>query len=195
MSQQTGSVTPERFASGFTFKDYLAQIKVNKNRFEEYYSTIKLSPEDITFFKKAAKVKNGVAKILVLAEEWCPDVWRGLPVMQRIAEAGGIELKVFPRDANLDIMNQFLNQGKFQSIPTVVFYTKDMQYICHWIERPAVAYEERAGIEAAIKKEMPNASDQELHQAIRERTQKLYPSWQQATVKEIRQLLTGKLKV
>ncbi len=188
-------VTAERFAKGLAYKDFLAQIKVNKDRFEEYYNTVKLSSQDVAFFKKAAGSKNGVAKILVLAEEWCPDVWRGLPVMQRIAEAGGIELKVFPRDANLDIMNQFLNHGKFQSIPTVVFYTKDMQYIFHWIERPTVAYEERARIEAALKKEMPNAGDQELHQAIRDRTQKLYPSWQQATVREIRQLLGEKLKI
>ncbi len=59
--------------------------------------------------------------------------------MARIAEAAGIELRVFPRDDNLDIMNEFLNHGESQSIPTFVFYTSDHRYIAHWIERPVKA--------------------------------------------------------
>ena len=31
MARQTSVVTPERFTSGFTYKEYLEQIKVNKN--------------------------------------------------------------------------------------------------------------------------------------------------------------------
>ena len=58
-------------------------------------------------------------------------------MVARIAEAGGMDMKVFPRDANTDIMDEFLKNGEFQSIPTVVFYTKDYNYLFHWIERPA----------------------------------------------------------
>ncbi len=193
MTQSKPSVvTPERFASGLTYKDYVAQVKVNKDQFEKYYGTAKLSAEDREFFRKAAQGAKGVAKILVLGEDWCPDVLRGLPVIARIAEAAGIELRVFPRDQNLDIMNEFLSQGQFQSMPTVVFYTKNQRYIAHWIERPKAASEERAQIEAEIKKQMPNGSEQEIRAATRERTLGRYPAWQQATVQEIRQMLAEK---
>jgi hypothetical protein len=48
-----------------------------------------------------------------------------------------MELRVFPRDDNLDIMSEVpLNRGESQSIPTLVFYTSDHRYIAHWIERP-----------------------------------------------------------
>lgn len=193
MAGKTSVVTPQRFATGFTYGDYLAQVKVNKEQFEKYYATGELSPDDLKFFRQAAQIPNGVGKVLVLGEDWCPDVLRGMPVMARLAEATGIEMRVFPRDQNLDIMNEFLNQGKFMSIPVAVFYTKDLQYLCHWIERPALANEERVKIEEAIKKEMPNASETEFRTATRERTQTRYPAWQKETVHEIRQMLAKKL--
>ena len=193
MSEQTSVVTPERFSSGFTYKDYIAQIKVNSDRFEQYYQSVEVSSDDADFFKKA--VEAGVTKMLVLGEDWCPDVFRGMPVMARISEASGIELRVFPRDENLDIMNEFLKDGEFQSIPTVVLYTDDHDYLGHWIERPAKANEERVQIEAEVKQEMSGASDEEVRNATRERTAARFPAWQQESIKEIRQLISDKAGV
>lgn len=193
MSEQTSVVTPERFSSGFTYNDYIAQIKVNKDRFEQYYQSVEVSPDDADFFKKA--VEAGVTKMLVLGEDWCPDVYRGMPVAARISEASGMELRVFPRDENLDIMNEFLKDGEFQSIPTVVLYTNDHDYLGHWIERPAKANEERVQIEDQVKQEMSGASDEDVRNTIRERTAARFPAWQQESVKEIRQLISDKAGV
>ena len=193
MSEQTSVVTPERFSSGFTYKDYIAQIKVNSDRFEQYYQSVEVSSDDADFFKKA--VEAGVTKMLVLGEDWCPDVFRGMPVMARISEASGIELRVFPRDENLDIMNEFLKDGEFQSIPTVVLYTNDHDYLGHWIERPTKANEERVQIETEVKQEMSGASDEEVRNATRERTAARFPAWQQESIKEIRQLISDKAGV
>ena len=41
MAEQTSVVTLERFATGFTYGDYIAQIKVNHDKFEEYTETSK----------------------------------------------------------------------------------------------------------------------------------------------------------
>ncbi|MCJ7743196.1 MAG: thioredoxin family protein [Dehalococcoidales bacterium] len=193
MTEKPGTVTPERFVSGFTYQDYTAQVKVNKSQFEKYYATGQLSAEDVQFFRKASQAPNGMARMLVLGEDWCPDVFRGLPVIARIAEAAGIELRMFPRDQNLDIMNEFLNQGKFMSMPVAVFYTKDLRYIGHWIERPASANRERTQIEADVRKEKPQASEQEAQMVIRERLQARYPAWQQESIREMRQMLSEKL--
>ncbi len=195
MTQATTVVTPARFAKGLSFKDYLSQIKVNKDKFEEYYTSAAVSRDEAASFKKMVAMPGGPAKVLVLGEDWCPDVYRGLPVITKIAEASGMELRMFPRDANLDIMNEFLNQGQFQSIPTVVFYTKDVKYITHWIERPAFANEERAKITEQVKKEMPSLNDQDFRAEMRKRTTPRYPAWQQATVKEVQQLLAKTLQV
>ena len=151
MARETSVVTPQRYSSGFTYQDYISQIKVNKNWFKQIYDNLQLKPEDAEFFRDAVKHPSGPAKMMVIGEDWCPDVYRGMPVMARIAEASGMEMRTFPRDSNMDIMNEFLKEGKWASIPTAVFYTRDHQYICHWIERPALADREIEEIAAQVK--------------------------------------------
>jgi hypothetical protein len=187
----TTVVTPERYAQGLSYQDFLAQAKVNKDQFETNYKSADVSSDDAAFFKRLA-ASGKVSRLLVLGEDWCPDVYRGMPVAVRIAEVSGIEFRAFPRDKNLDIMNEFLNQGQFQSIPVVVFYDRNLKYVAHWIERPALANEERARITDQVKKEMPGAADQDLRAEVRKRTLVRYAVWQQASVKEMRALLESK---
>ncbi len=194
MVRETSVVTPERFASGFTYQDYLAQIKVNKNWFQQLYDNFQINPEDTEFFRKAVQHPQGPAKMMVIGEDWCPDVYRGMPVMARIAEAADMEVRVFPRDSHMDIMNEFLKEGKWASIPTAVFYTRDHQYICHWIERPALAEREMDEIAAEVQKGLPeDATDQQIRAAARPRNQERFPVWQQESVREIREMLAEHL--
>ena len=193
MAGRTSVVTPERFASGITYEEYIGQINVNQDRFQQSYDRCQLTPEDAEFFTKATQHPQGPAKMLVLGEDWCPDVFRGMPVIARIAEAAGIEMRVFPRDQHLDIMDEFLSNGEFKSIPVAVFYTKDMDYIGHWIERSAQANEERVQIQEAVKREMPNADEQETRAEVRTRSQARTSAWQQASIREMRQLVEKRL--
>ena len=195
MASETSVVTPEKYASGLTFQEYLDQINVNKNWFQQLYDSFQLDAADADFFLKAVALPNGPTKMMVIGEDWCPDVYRGMPVMARMAEAAGMEIRIFPRDANMDIMNEFLKEGKWASIPAVVFYTDDHQYICHWIERPALAAQEMEAIAAQVRMEMPDASDPEVRAATRPRNQERFPAWQQESVKEIRELIAERLGI
>ena len=189
MARETSVVTPQRFGEGFSYAGYIDQIKVNKARFQEFYK-FQIKPQDAAALRELANRKGGPAKMLVLGEDWCGDVVRGLPVLARVAEVAGLDLKVFPRDAHHDIMNEFLKEGQWMSIPTAVFYTADYQYICHWIERPAVADREMEEIEEAIKAENPGISDQDYGRQRRARTAARAEAWQQASVDELKDLLS-----
>ena len=188
---KTTVVTQERFSQGLSYKEFLAQAKVNLDQFEANYKSAQVASDDASFFKGLA-ASGRVSKVLVLGEDWCPDVYRGMPVAVRIAEAAGMEVRIFPRDKNLDIMNEFLNKGEFQSIPVVVFYSKDQKYVAHWTERPALANDERAKITDEVKKAMPSATEPDQRAEVRKRTMVRYPAWQQASIKEMRQLLAAK---
>ena len=198
MAEQTSVVTPERYGQGFTYPDYIAQINVNKDMFEKYAETAAdaMTADDVAFFSKAASMEGGAAKVMVIGEDWCPDVYRGMPVFNRVAESAGMELRVFPRDEHLDIMDEFLNRGEFRSIPTVVFYTKDGDYLCHWIERPAIGYAEGAQFTEEARKELPEGTEEaEVRAIARPRTLERYPAWQRATVEEMRAMLADKLGI
>jgi hypothetical protein len=194
LAKNTTVVTPQHFAQGYTFDEYMQTVKVNKDRILGYYKDIKIKDEDAQALRAIAHRPNGPARALVLAEDWCTDVVRGLPALARVAEAAGLEMRVFPRDHNSDIMREFLKQGKYESIPTMVFYTKDLDYICHWIERPALADKEIAAIEAAIRKEKPGLDEREFGIERRNRMNQRAPAWQQAIVTEVRDMLEKSVK-
>jgi len=189
MTNNATVVTAERFMQGITYEDFISQINVNQDRFRECYNTATdvLTEEDSTFFKKA--VQNGCSKVMVLGEDWCPDVYRGMPVIARIAEVSGMDMKVFPRDINLDIMDEFLKGGEHRSIPTLVFYTSDQKYLTHWIERPALATREMAEITQSIERDMAGQDEQAVREARRERVNARFKDWQKETVNELRELL------
>jgi thiol-disulfide isomerase/thioredoxin len=189
MVQEASVVTPERYAQGLTYDQYMQGIKVNKARFEEYYANIKLQPGQAAALRELTTSEGGPNHMMVIGEDWCGDVVRELPVLARFAEAAGLELRIFPRDENHDIMNEYLKEGLYMSIPVAVFYTKDHDYICHWIERSQAANREQGEIETAIRAEQPDIDDQDFGRQRRARTAARAGDWQQATMDELEGLL------
>ncbi len=196
-------VTPGRFTQGLTFKSFLEQALVNRDKFELHYKDSPLSDDDIAFFRAAASAPNGPANILALGEAWCGDVYRELPTVARIAGATGMELRIFLRDQNPDIMDEFLsNDGKARAIPVFVFYTKDMRYITRFIERPASAQREIDDILDEIKRRinlpadatfthLPEAERKEVIARILPR----FSQWQKDSIQEMRYLLSNALNM
>ncbi len=126
MSEIGRVVNAQRFTQGLTVEDYLSSIGDNKSRFEPHINAFKLSPADARYFGDVVK-SLGAVKVVGIGEDWCPDVHRGLPIVARIAEASGMELRFFLRDKNVDLMNLFLKEGKYQSIPVFAFFDRGFQ--------------------------------------------------------------------
>jgi len=181
-------VTTKRFAAGATYAAYVERIQRNRAKFDYNYDETRLNDDDVRVFRELASRPDGPARVLALGEDWCPDVFRGLPVMARIAEAAGMELRIFSRDENPDIMNEFLNQGKHQSIPVFVFYTRDQRYLAHWTERPALANEQMHLVNAIFQ---GKTAEEALPEYERFQQGEVWADWRQETVQEIRELLIG----
>ena len=202
MPLRASVITPLRFDQGFTFPEFLEQATVNRDKFELYYRDSPITDEDLSFFKMAAAVPNGPAKILAVDEDWCGDVYRELPSVARIADATGIELKIFIRDKNPDIMDEFLSNGKARAIPVFVFYTGDMQYIGHFTERPASAQAEIDTLldEVKARMDLPKTATFSDLQApekkeVIARILPRFEQWQKDSIREMRQLLASALNL
>ena len=117
------AVTAERFAKGLTFEQYVkyagspenlareafggyfpdggsfaAARKDNSAVFRDRYAKARLSEPQAAAIKWLAAQPGGPAKILVISEDWSSDCRRDVPVLARLAEAGGMELRIFNRD-------------------------------------------------------------------------------------------------
>jgi thiol-disulfide isomerase/thioredoxin len=207
MLEATSVVTPTRFSQGLRYADFLAQAKVNRDKFEKFYNDPPLTGDDLAFFQRAAAQPEGPAKILALAEDWCGDVYRELPTIVRIAEATGADLRIFRRDENPDIMDEFLsNNGKSRAIPVFVFYKRDQRYITHFLERSANAHKELAvaigetsaklGLPAGTSyATVPEATRGAFIQELVARISPRFPDWRREAVQEMRALLAKALNI
>lgn len=134
-------VARDRYAAAKTYDEYVASIKVNQAKFADNLAKT-VVPDDLAARYRALVARpNGPKRLLVFGEDWCPDVYRGIPVAKHIADAAGIELRILERDQHLDAFAPFKN-GEFDSIPVYVFLDSDNRAITHWIERPKKANEQ-----------------------------------------------------
>lgn len=207
MSMPTAAtiVTSARFDQGLTYGEFLAHITVNRDKFEQNYGNPVLTEEDMAFFRKASSLPNGPRKLLAIAEAWCGDVYRELPTAVRIAESAGMNLRIFLRDQNSDIMEEFLsNNGKSRAIPVFVFYTAETKYIAHFAERSASAHaglalamdQARAKLHLPASASFGNLQDPERQTFLQEVISRIEPQadqWRKDAVKEMRQLLATAL--
>jgi hypothetical protein len=141
------SVSPERFAQGLTYDVFKSGMTKNQDRFAANEEHLNLEPADIVAFEHIPQPLH----VLVLAEDWCGDVIDNLPILGRVAAVTDkLDVRVFARDKNLDLMDQYLNEGKFRSIPVFVFLDSQFQEIGRFIERPASVTTRRAAIRRDI---------------------------------------------
>jgi hypothetical protein len=182
------AVTPERFARGMTFAEYVRYAGSPENLareawggyhadggsfgaprqdqsgvLRERYARARLADHQVAAIRWLAAQPGGPAKILVLSEEWSSDCRRDVPILARLAEAGGLELRIFPRDgrqilgtrrpdpatapdANHDLMLEFMNDkdgAQWASLPVAVFYTRDFRELHRYVEYPAIYHKDR----------------------------------------------------
>lgn len=80
---------------------------------------------------------------LVLTEAWCGDAAQSLPIINKMAEeSDNITLRLILRDENLDLMDQFLQNGRSRSIPKLICINADtLEVLGDWGPRPQEAQE------------------------------------------------------
>jgi hypothetical protein len=237
------ALTPERFAKGMTFEDYVRYTgsaenlareawggyfpdsgsigtarKDNSAVFRERYARARLAEHQTAAIKWLAAQPGGPAKILAISEDWSSDCRRDLPMVARLAEAGGLELRIFNRDGrkilgvrrpdpaaypdgNHDLMLQFMNAkngGEWASLPVVVFYTRDFRELHRYLEYPAIYHKDRIrGFQQAARPgetaEQAKARDQGVFLAMQ--NSPFFDVWASAGIDEMLSALFEKLTV
>jgi len=236
-------VTAERFAKGMTFDEYVKYTgspenlareawggyfpdsgsmptarKDNSAVFRDRYARARLSDQQAAAIKWLAGQPNGPAKILMISEDWSSDCRRDVPMMARLAEAGGLELRIFNRDGekilgtrrpdpaaypdgNHDIMLEFLNRkngGEWASVPVAVFYTKDFQELHRYIEYPVIYHKDRIrGHQQATRpgETETQTKDRDRREFVAMQGSPFFDVWASAGVDEIISALYEKLTV
>jgi thioredoxin family protein len=193
------AITRERFEQGMTIEQYQAQMAVNQEKFAENIAQAALRPEDVAFFQALPEPIN----TLVITEDWCGDALANVPALAKAAsETGKLNLRLFLRDQNLDLADQYLKEGKYRSVPVFAFFDQQMRELGHFIERPARATAEMAESTAQLVSAHPDIPDlggsfdtmsdsakQLRMQTLRELRQRRGAAWTQMLLEDIEALL------
>ena len=124
-------ITKERFAEGLTLQQYLDQMGMNRDRFARAFDAAR--PDD----PRALEKLGNAAKLLVITEDWCGTSLAYFPAVAKlVAGRPDIEMRIFLRDENPDVMDQFLKRGLHRSIPVFAFFDEDMNELARFIEQP-----------------------------------------------------------
>lgn len=142
--QQKGPGMPisrERFNQGLTADAYIEQMTLNREKFE---ANIEAANDLISEDHRGVFLGQSIS-IAAIGEDWCPDVIQFLaPIIALARQVPDVHLRIFIRDENLDIMDQYLKEGKYRSIPVFVFYDELWNELGYYIERPDAVTQEMA---------------------------------------------------
>ncbi|MGX6444622.1 thioredoxin family protein [Neobacillus sp. K501] len=106
------------FQKGLSMEEYTVLMTRNKEEMLSIYERFTLTDEDRN---KLEAVKSKGLRAIVLTEDWCGDAMLNNPVLLRLAEAAGFEVRFVLRDQNLELMDQYLTNGTSRAIPIFIF--------------------------------------------------------------------------
>ena len=121
-----------RFDAAWRFSEFLAEAQSNAILWRDQYRLAKVPDEAVA----RAAALPGHWRLLVIVEDWCGDAVNTVPILARLAElVPTLELRVLPRDRNLDVMDAHLTDGK-RSIPKVLVLDEAGAVRGSWGPRP-----------------------------------------------------------
>jgi hypothetical protein len=129
----TISLDAARYEAAPRFPAYLESVVKHAELWQGMYRTAMVPAEVV---ERLRRVQGGF-RFLVLAEDWCSDAFSTMPIVARLAEQSGVDLRVLSRDANADIMDAHLTSGT-RSIPVLMILDRDFRERGWWGPRPAV---------------------------------------------------------
>jgi hypothetical protein len=191
------AVTRERFNQGMTYDEAKTKLPRNLPNIEQIEAGLKVTDADLAPWRELPESFN----VLVLVIDPCPDVYTNVPILNRIAkESGKLNVRIFMRDDNKDLMAQFMN-GPYESVPVFAFYDKDFNLRTVFIERPKSVTELRAqktreihegnpefGPFGGSASDLPEAARNALAAAIRDMRTGTSDQYVQETLRELREI-------
>ncbi len=127
------------FGSGRDYAAWLAggENAENQRRMEALREALVLEPTVLGFLAALPRPVH----VIAIAEDWCGDVVRHVPVLQRMAEAApNLQLRFIGRAQHPEVFARFLTNGG-EAIPKFIFLSEAWVECGNWGPMPAICRE------------------------------------------------------
>jgi hypothetical protein len=148
------------FEKGMTTDEYINSMNRNKAEMVSIYEKFSLTEADRN---KLEDLKSKKLRVIVLTEDWCGDAMLNNPILMRIAEAAGMEVRMVLRDQNLELIDQYLTNGTSRAIPIYIFIDKEGNEAAVWGPRaPEMQAMVEEGRATLPEKDAPDFQEKQL---------------------------------
>jgi len=152
------------FASGLDYAAWLAAAEAaeQRDKLEAQRLALALEPAVAGFLAALPRPVH----VLAIAEDWCGDVVRHVPVLQRLAEAGPLlKVRYISREQHPEVFLRFLTNGG-EAIPKFIFLSDRFVECGSWGPMPEACREliargKACGDVAAARKKISAAYEQD----------------------------------
>lgn len=158
------------FEEAISMEQYMNDMKTDlKEGSFQIYNNFQVNPDDEIF----QLLKTNRIHILTITEDWCGDAMLNNPVMRKVAEQSGLDIRCVYRDVDTDLIDRYLTNGG-RAIPIYLFLNEEGEVIGKWGPRAPelqqLVTEERA--------KLPEKDDP----SFEEKTKELYTNLQKQYV-------------
>lgn len=114
------------FQEGKTIQEYMNEM--SKLKEESYYVYHNFQIPNDPFIEK---LKQYDIHFLTITEDWCGDAMMINPIIRKLAETCGIEMRATLRDADPGLIDRYLTNGG-RAIPIILILNKEGNVIGKW---------------------------------------------------------------
>jgi hypothetical protein len=126
-----------------TLPEYLDQMSSNRERFQRAVAMATVTPDAVEMLESLLQSASADGpsgprlRLLVITEDWCGTSLAYVPPVAKLVDGRpDVEMRIFLRDRNPDLMDQFLKHGRYRSIPVFAFFDGRMTELARFLERP-----------------------------------------------------------
>ncbi len=164
------------FEESMTIQEYMENMNQLKEGNLTIYENFEVPQDGFVEQLKAANVH-----ILAITEDWCGDAMLNNPIIRKVAEAAGVEVRTALRDADTDLIDRYLTNGG-RAIPIYLVLNEAGEVIAKWGPRApelqAYVTEARAALPNKEEDEAAfEAAQKEMYEDFRDKYQTNKEFW------------------
>ena len=127
------------FESGIEYAEWIkdGESPDNRERMESIRQAIRLDPPMAAYVAALTHTVH----VIAIAEDWCGDVVRHVPMLEALAEAASkVRVRYIAREQHPEVFARFLTNGG-EAIPKFVFLSEDFVECGNWGPMPEACRE------------------------------------------------------
>jgi hypothetical protein len=133
MQSQAPADAATLFTRGQTMEQFVQAAARQRESWTRNVAAAKIEPGMVDRFRRAGKE----LRLLVVAEDWCPDSVHTVPYVAALAAQAGVGLRIVDRGSGAAIMKRHPAPDGRAVTPVVVLLRRGVD-VGAWVERPAV---------------------------------------------------------